>query len=87
MSGYNKTRSGHGSAEDHYNITKARIEKIQSQLAKAPRNEKLKAKVCIVTGVGSLKGIGYVPLPILHSQLLIIGLVGQHLYVLLTKVR
>ncbi|KAF8726514.1 hypothetical protein AX14_007761 [Amanita brunnescens Koide BX004] len=44
--------------DDAYKATVARIEKIQSQLKDAPRGIKLKDKVCIVTGVGSLKGIG-----------------------------
>ena len=62
MSAYNKTRGQQKTAEEHYATTKARIEKIQSQLDNAPRGEKLRGKVCIVTGVGSLKGIGYVSL-------------------------
>lgn len=44
--------------DDAYKATVARIEKIQSQLKDAPRGIKLKDKVCIITGVGSLKGIG-----------------------------
>ena len=44
--------------DDSYKATVARIEKIQSQLKDAPRGIKLKDKVCIITGVGSLKGIG-----------------------------
>ncbi|KLO20361.1 NAD-binding protein [Schizopora paradoxa] len=41
-----------------YSSTLARIEKIKSHLDHAPRGSKLKSKVCIITGVGSLKGIG-----------------------------
>jgi hypothetical protein len=36
-----------------------RLARIQSHLATAPRTGKLKGKVAIITGVGSLKGIGY----------------------------
>jgi hypothetical protein len=59
MSSYDKTRTQQKTAEEHYATTKARIEKIQSQLDIAARGDKLKGKVCIITGVGSLKGIGY----------------------------
>jgi hypothetical protein len=45
--------------DDLYATTVARIQKIQSQLANAPRGIRLKDKVCVVTGVGSMKGIGY----------------------------
>lgn len=62
MSTYDKVRSQQKSAEEHYATTKARIEKIQSQLDNAARGDKLRGKVCIITGVGSLKGIGYVSL-------------------------
>jgi hypothetical protein len=44
---------------DHYKRTVARIAKIQSHLATAQRTCKLKGKVAIITGVNSLKGIGY----------------------------
>ena len=47
------------SPQEHYKRTVARIAKIQSHLATTPRTGKLKGKVAIVTGVGSLKGIGY----------------------------
>ena len=60
MSVYDKTRNHQRTAEEHYATTKARIEKIQSQLDNATRGDKLRGKVCIITGVGSLKGIGYV---------------------------
>lgn len=46
------------SNDEALKATVARIEKIQSQLKDAPRGIKLKDKVCIITGVGSLKGIG-----------------------------
>ncbi|PPQ93720.1 hypothetical protein CVT25_013060 [Psilocybe cyanescens] len=45
-------------AQEQNAITTARIQQIQSQLDNAPRTGKLKEKVCIVTGVGSLLGIG-----------------------------
>lgn len=62
MSPYDKTRSQQKTAEEHYTTTKARIQKIQSQLDNAARGDKLRGKVCVVTGVGSLKGIGYASL-------------------------
>ncbi|KAJ8696728.1 hypothetical protein PTI98_006574 [Pleurotus ostreatus] len=55
---YSKIRSAQTSAEEHYKITNARLEKIRSHLTQAPRSNKLKDKVCVITGVGSLKGIG-----------------------------
>lgn len=56
---YDKTRSGPiKSLEETYKHTVARIQKIQSHLDTAPRGSKLKDKVCVITGVGSLKGIG-----------------------------
>ena len=47
------------SPQEHYNRTVARLARIQSHLATAPRTGKLRGKVAIITGVGSLKGIGY----------------------------
>ena len=47
-------------SDEFYKKTLARLEKIQSHLEQAPRTGRLKDKVCIVTGVGSLKGIGCV---------------------------
>ena len=43
-----------------YETTVRRLARLQGQLSTRPRAERLKDKVCIVTGVGSLKGIGYV---------------------------
>lgn len=40
-----------------YEQTLRRLKKIQDHLSR-PRSNRLKDKVCIVTGVGSLKGIG-----------------------------
>jgi hypothetical protein len=57
---YKKTRSQPKSTEDFYSTTTARIQKIQSHIANAPRGTKLQNKVCVITGVGSLKGIGYI---------------------------
>ena len=45
--------------DDHYQKTVARIAKIQSHFSDSPKSARLKDKVCIITGVGSLKGIGY----------------------------
>jgi hypothetical protein len=45
-------------AEEFYKKTVARVDKIQKHLSAAPRSSRLKDKVCIITGVGSLKGIG-----------------------------
>ena len=47
------------SPQEHYRHTAARLARIKSHLETAPRTGKLKSKVAIVTGVGSLKGIGY----------------------------
>ncbi|KAJ7091272.1 hypothetical protein C8R44DRAFT_817503 [Mycena epipterygia] len=58
MSRYDKTKSQPQSAQEFYENTKARIQKIQSHLTNSPRGSRLQDKVCIVTGVGSLKGIG-----------------------------
>lgn len=49
-----------GNNEEFYKRTLARLEKIQNHLDEAPRCGRLKDKVCIITGVGSLKGIGCV---------------------------
>jgi hypothetical protein len=48
-----------GSDQEHYKRTVARIESIQSHISKSPRRMRLKDKVCVITGVGSMKGIGY----------------------------
>jgi hypothetical protein len=46
------------SSEEHHETTTARIKQIQNQLEGSVRSFKLKDKVCIITGVGSMKGIG-----------------------------
>lgn len=57
---YDVTRSKARSGEEFYKQTVARIQKIQSHFTSSPRRRRLNAKVCVITGVGSLKGIGYV---------------------------
>ena len=49
-----------GNSEEFYKQTLARVQKIQNHLQETPRSGRLRDKVCIITGVGSLKGIGYV---------------------------
>ena len=44
--------------EEFYSKTVARIDRIQKHLSTSPRASRLKDKVCIITGAGSLKGIG-----------------------------
>lgn len=58
MSDYTKVRSATKSSEEHFKTTSARLEQIQAQLDNTPGVGKLKNKVCVVTGVNSLKGIG-----------------------------
>ena len=60
-----KAKAAAGSTE-MYKKTLARLEKIQSHLETAPRSGRLKDKVCIITGVGSLKGIGCVARVVLN---------------------
>ncbi|KAF8678396.1 Enoyl-(Acyl carrier protein) reductase [Rhizoctonia solani] len=45
-------------AEQYAKLTAERLQRIQSQLTTTPRAGKLEGKVCIITGVGSIKGIG-----------------------------
>ncbi|KAJ7346741.1 hypothetical protein DFH08DRAFT_869186 [Mycena albidolilacea] len=73
---YNKTKAPQQAAQDFYENTKARIQKIQSHLASSPRGIRLKDKVCIITGVGSLKGIGRA------SALLFAHEGAKHLYLI-----
>ncbi|KAI0051812.1 sex determination protein tasselseed-2 [Auriscalpium vulgare] len=65
-----------GSPEEHHRRTVARISQIQSHLEQAPRGTKLKGKVCVITGVGSLKGIGRA------AALLFANEGAHHLYLL-----
>jgi len=46
--------------KEFYQKTVARLERIQKHLDEKPRSGRVKDKVCIITGVGSLKGIGWV---------------------------
>ncbi|EMD32131.1 hypothetical protein CERSUDRAFT_88410 [Gelatoporia subvermispora B] len=46
------------SNEEFRDRTVSRLKSIQTHLETAPRSGKLKGKVCVVTGVGSLTGIG-----------------------------
>ena len=48
------------SADEFRKRTLVRLDSIRSHLQHAPRTSRLKGKVCIITGVGSLKGIGSV---------------------------
>lgn len=50
--------SSDSGAKAAYNKTLERLSHIQSHLTRAPRASRLGDKVCIVTGVGSLTGIG-----------------------------
>lgn len=45
-------------AKAAYEATLKRLELIQSHLERKPRSGRLAGKVCIVTGAGSLTGIG-----------------------------
>ncbi|KAI6135698.1 hypothetical protein EV401DRAFT_2094888 [Pisolithus croceorrhizus] len=45
-------------ADEHYQRTVTRIAQIQSHLDSLPRGQRLRDKTCIITGVGSLHGIG-----------------------------
>ncbi|KAG9002233.1 hypothetical protein FRB94_004048 [Tulasnella sp. JGI-2019a] len=47
-----------GTPEERYARTKKRLESLQNQLTRRAKGDKLSGKVCVVTGVGSLKGIG-----------------------------
>ena len=72
--------------EHHHKRTVVRLARIQSHLATAPRTAKLKDKVAIITGVGSLKGIGYSSSNV-STFVILIYFVGEHLhYHLLMKV-
>lgn len=59
-SNYEKTLTKQASPDQIHKAASARIQKIQSHLAVTPRGTRLKDKVCVITGVGSLKGIGFV---------------------------
>ena len=57
---YALIRAPAGADGDFAQRTAARLEQIQAQLKTRPRGSRLKGKVCIVTGVGSMAGIGCV---------------------------
>jgi NAD(P)-dependent dehydrogenase (short-subunit alcohol dehydrogenase family) len=63
-------------AEQHHQRTLTRIEQIHSHLKNSPRGQRLKGKVCIITGVGSLHGIGRA------SALLFAHEGAKHLYLM-----
>ncbi|KAI0358749.1 NAD-P-binding protein [Trametes cingulata] len=46
------------SIDDFRKRTLARLDSIKSHLQSAPRSSRLKGKVCVITGAGSLRGIG-----------------------------
>ncbi|KAI8994046.1 NAD-P-binding protein [Trametes punicea] len=46
------------SSDDFRTRTLARLDSIRSHLQTAPRSGRLNGKVCVITGAGSLKGIG-----------------------------
>lgn len=58
------------SSDEFYKRTVARIQGIQGHLSQTPRGNRLKGKVCVITGVGSLKGIGcvYLNASFLHPK-------------------
>ena len=68
MSRYGKTNTQRRD-EEFVAQTRARLETIRSHLETAPRSGKLKGKTCVITGAGSLKGIGSVPPSIYRTSL------------------
>ena len=63
MPGYSKStkpRDADAEAKDAYERTVTRLNRLAEQVVSAPRGKSLAGKVCIITGVGSLKGIGLV---------------------------
>ena len=59
-SSYSAARVTSSTDGDFATRSAARLEQIHSQLQAKPRGNRLKGKVCIITGVGSIAGIGYV---------------------------
>jgi hypothetical protein len=72
---YSRLPGASQGVDETYKHTLARIQKIQSHLDNAPRGSRLKGKVCIITGVGSLKGIGYVRTRWYYSNTVLIPLI------------
>ncbi|KAJ4483294.1 hypothetical protein J3R30DRAFT_3284020 [Lentinula aciculospora] len=56
---YDNTRQKPPSPDEFLKSSLARIKKVQSHLDSSPRGTRMSGKVCIITGAGSLKGIGY----------------------------
>jgi hypothetical protein len=71
---------------EHHKHTVVRLARIQSHLATSPRTGKLKGKVAIITGVGSLKGIGYTSSNVSTFVILTCFVGGRLHYLLLMKV-
>ncbi|KAG9316311.1 NAD(P)-binding protein [Chiua virens] len=69
------TKGQKATPEEHYQRTVSRIEQVQSHL-KNPRRQQLNGKVCVITGVGSLYGIGRA------SALLFAHEGARHLYLM-----
>jgi hypothetical protein len=69
MSQYGKTIAQRG-GEEFAAQTRARLETIKTHLETVPRSGKLKGKTCVITGAGSLKGIGSAQLPISCTSLI-----------------
>ncbi|KAF5370839.1 hypothetical protein D9758_001976 [Tetrapyrgos nigripes] len=55
---YDNTRQKQSVSDEFLKSTLSRISKIQAHLDSTPRGVRMKGKVCIITGTGSLKGIG-----------------------------
>ncbi|KAG7450964.1 NAD(P)-binding protein [Guyanagaster necrorhizus] len=73
-SGYDQVRQI--DSKDYAKTVNARLDSIRSHFTQAPRAGKLNNKVCIITGVGSLKGIGRA------SALLFAHEGAKHLYLI-----
>ncbi|KAH7874693.1 uncharacterized protein C8R40DRAFT_1107589 [Lentinula edodes] len=55
---YDNTRQKAASQDEFLKSSLARIQQVQMHLDSTPRGIRMKGKVCIITGAGSLKGIG-----------------------------
>ncbi|KAG6378247.1 hypothetical protein JVT61DRAFT_13953 [Boletus reticuloceps] len=73
---HDNTRGSQPAQAEHHQRTLTRIEQIQSHLKKTSRGQRLSGKVCIITGVSSLHGIGRA------SALLFAHEGAKHLYLL-----
>ncbi|KAF8135777.1 NAD(P)-binding protein [Boletus edulis] len=71
-----ETRGSQPARAEHHQRTLTRLEQIQSHLKKTSRGQRLSGKVCIITGVSSLHGIGRA------SALLFAHEGAKHLYLL-----